>query len=926
MLIEGDPALLRHGQAPPPRRRVGSRDARRVSLRLLWLRDRRAECVAPLSDVRRLGLGAGRLQPVRPRRRPPRGLAARPDYTSGMAEPATRPPAGDDAPPVSTPSRSTAPTSSRRRAAALASSGAAPSGAPGCASGSSSWSSSSSAACSSSRSGSRSSGSSGSDVIAAKAARPDLAGALGLLAGASGAVVRGEPLQPTLHAIVEAAALGAGADVAVCWLRDGTGDPVARAVWARSAALAAELEGLRLAPGNDRVAAVRDRVDPGATTLSVPLDPARHDGESLELVRRGESLDAEAEHVASLAADLVSLATELCADPHSPRAVTPVLDVAGDALAAASEGERTGARLARVAALAGGAQAALLWRESATGGLTAAGRHGDLEPDAAVEGAAAAALSEREGVSTHSSADGTLVTLQLGQPPVGVLQLLYAPGRPPADLGALASFAVRAAHALRAADRAAGLGLELERSRALLAVVGEAISRLSLEHTLETAIERVAALLGTDRVALYLAEDGVLSAAASRSLDGPHEPVARRLLELALGALGSRTLLEADEVEAADALGPVQPRGFRGRDRVVPGAAARGRERSDRAARGLPGDPATPDRERVGPPHGPRRPARGRGPERPAARAGQGARERARGVARVRARGGEEAGGALRDLALIRPEPVAGDDPRRPRRVDRDAARGRRRRDPHARRPRDGVRRPRPARQRLAGRRRRPRAALPAAAAPPKSDQGLRRAPGGAAPRRRQRRGARRVAGAARALPREGLERRGDPDRHRRRAARDPDARLAPPRAVRSRARSPTPRSRSPARPRSPSTTRACTPSRRPSRTRCSARSSPTRRRTCRGSRSGTSTSRPRGSRSAATSTTISSSPTDGWRSCSATSPGTGSRRPRTWRWRSSSSARSPESTSIRVSSWPPRTRSSPPRSRPGSSSPCSSS
>ncbi len=394
-------------------------------------------------------------------------------------------------------------------------------------------------------------------MIAAKAARPDLAGALGLLAGASGAVVRGEPLQPTLHAIVEAAALGAGADVAVCWLRDGMGDPVARAVWARSAALAAELEGLRLAPGNDRVAAVRDRVDPGATTLSVPLDPARHEGESLELVRRGESLDAEAEHVASLAADLVSLATELCVDPHAPRAVTPVLDVAGDALAAASEGERTGARLARVAALAGGAQAALLWRESATGGLTAAGRHGDLEPDAAVEGAAAAALSEREGVSTHSSADGTLVTLQLGQPPVGVLQLLYAPGRPPADLGALASFAVRAAHALRAADRAAGLGLELERSRALLAVVGEAISRLSLEHTLETAIERVAALLGTDRVALYLAEDGVLSAAASRSLDGPHEPVARRLLELALGALGSRTLLEADEVEAADALGPV---------------------------------------------------------------------------------------------------------------------------------------------------------------------------------------------------------------------------------------------------------------------------------------------------------------------------------------------------------------------------------
>ena len=86
-----------------------------------------------------------------------------------------------------------------------------------------------------------------------------------------------------------------------------------------------------------------------------------------------------------------------------------------------------------------------------------------------------------------------LVTLQLGEPPLGALQLRFAPGRAPdeAALAQLASFAVRAAHALRSSERAREAGLELERSRALLAVVGEAIARLSLAHTLDTALERL---------------------------------------------------------------------------------------------------------------------------------------------------------------------------------------------------------------------------------------------------------------------------------------------------------------------------------------------------------------------------------------------------------------------------------------------------
>ncbi|MBA2332971.1 MAG: SpoIIE family protein phosphatase, partial [Actinobacteria bacterium] len=166
----------------------------------------------------------------------------------------------------------------------------------------------------------------------------------------------------------------------------------------------------------------------------------------------------------------------------------------------------------------------------------------------------------QEAAAVDETPGGELVTLQLGQPPTGALQLLYPAGRAPENLAPLASFAVRAAHALRASERSRELALELERSRALLAVVGEAIARLSLAHTLETAVERVAALLETDRVALYLEEDGVLSAAAARSLEGPHEPVARAVLKLSLGARRGDGILElavadlaAVRTEAAEA-------------------------------------------------------------------------------------------------------------------------------------------------------------------------------------------------------------------------------------------------------------------------------------------------------------------------------------------------------------------------------------
>jgi serine phosphatase RsbU (regulator of sigma subunit) len=96
---------------------------------------------------------------------------------------------------------------------------------------------------------------------------------------------------------------------------------------------------------------------------------------------------------------------------------------------------------------------------------------------------------------------------------------------------------------LRASIRSRSLALELDRTRALLAVVGQAISQLSLAHTLETAVARVAELLDADRVAVYLRDGERLYSAADVGLAGPHARLAERLLELALGPFRSRGIL-----------------------------------------------------------------------------------------------------------------------------------------------------------------------------------------------------------------------------------------------------------------------------------------------------------------------------------------------------------------------------------------------
>ncbi|MEJ7792820.1 MAG: SpoIIE family protein phosphatase [Gaiellaceae bacterium] len=385
------------------------------------------------------------------------------------------------------------------------------------------------------------------------------------LADASRAIAAGQGLQATLDTVAGAAAQATGAALAVVWLRERDA-LVVRAVAASSGATAAELTGLRALDGVSTGELLRSRLEGATSVLSLPLDAGNEELGRLDLIRYGAAFGAEAGQRAPLAADLAALAVRLCTDAGPVRdGGMTVLDVAGDALAAASAEEHAGARIARLAVVVSAAEAAFVWRPRFAGPdemeLVVDGTHGSLDPTPELAGLAAEAAQNHSAVSVAQlDGLGTIVTLQLGQPTLGALQLAFRRGSAPAEaeLARLTSFAVRVAHALRSAERARALGSELERSRALLELVSEAISRLSLSHTLETTLERLAELLGAGRVAVYLEEDGHLTTAASRAIDGPHEAVAQALLALALGPLRGRGLVEIDDAARDERLAPVR--------------------------------------------------------------------------------------------------------------------------------------------------------------------------------------------------------------------------------------------------------------------------------------------------------------------------------------------------------------------------------
>src|SRR5206468_5955759 len=297
--------------------------------------------------------------------------------------------------------------------------------------------------------------------------------------------------------------------------------------------LAAELAGsafsldvlpAQAASSDDLPDAVR-RAARRARAADALLIPVRADGAplgSLEILRVARRFDGRETAAARLAASHIGLVLRAfgAGDGVPSSRSAESLSLAGDALGAGLEEARGPDEVVRIAARASGAEAVKLWQVGADAGLELLASTG--RPDALEAVQAEPALGqEQEPVRIEAVRDWTVVTLTLGHPPLGVLQLVFSPGASPTrrDVDRLGTFAVRAAQALRAGARARTTSEELERSEALLAVLGQAIAELSLAHTLETAVTSVSELLGADRVVIYLGDGNRLRLEAGSGSD-----------------------------------------------------------------------------------------------------------------------------------------------------------------------------------------------------------------------------------------------------------------------------------------------------------------------------------------------------------------------------------------------------------------------
>jgi len=352
-----------------------------------------------------------------------------------------------------------------------------------------------------------------------------------------------------LQALTEAVGTALRADAAAVRFRDAaSGDLVARTVWAGSSAVAAELVGSRHRPGP------RDG-DEGV--LCVPIRQGDDIVGELELVRTGKPFGEEDTSLAESAAAHAGLvlATEHGGVDGAGGRRERDLALAGEALALAAGGDAV--QLVRLAAEAGGASGALLWRAGDDGPLVLAAEV-EIE-ESRVEDLERVAVEMLES-NAPVAVGRSVASVRLGEPPLGVLQLVFEGGVEPPNgaAGLLATFGVRAAQALRAGESLTETQAELERSRALVAVISQAIAQLSLSHTLETAVDRIEELLGVDRLAVYLLERGRLQPVSGRGLVGPHARVAERLLALALGPFRGRQVLIMSPAEAGEHLASVR--------------------------------------------------------------------------------------------------------------------------------------------------------------------------------------------------------------------------------------------------------------------------------------------------------------------------------------------------------------------------------
>jgi serine phosphatase RsbU (regulator of sigma subunit) len=417
------------------------------------------------------------------------------------------------------------------------------------------------------------------------AGRPEARSPLGAVAEAAAALAEERDLDAAIERIVRAAAEAVGATVAIGRLREGA-VLTARAVVSDSPALTALLEGSSVAAAGDgadgsgessgsgRPAAAFASVagaEGAATTLALPVLVDGEVAGSLELARRGASFTADEHEAAGALVSCLAAAIRRLDPAGGPVPVTAgplreeALELAGEALAAATDELGAAEEVVRLAVQASTAAGGVLWSVPEGEDVRALVTHGEVEELRAFGAALAASALERQ-VTVEidplpgAEGDGCVVTLPLGRPARWALQLALPAAPEPDELTRLGTFAVRGLHALRAAGRARTLALELERTRALLAVAVQANEELSLSHTLETVIERVGELLGAERLGVYLLRDeGRLAPAAGRALTGPHADVADRLLELVLGPFRGRGVLVVEDAARDPRLAGLAP-------------------------------------------------------------------------------------------------------------------------------------------------------------------------------------------------------------------------------------------------------------------------------------------------------------------------------------------------------------------------------
>jgi serine phosphatase RsbU (regulator of sigma subunit) len=381
------------------------------------------------------------------------------------------------------------------------------------------------------------------------------------LAQAAGRLLDEDAPGKALAELAEAAAAAVGADLAVVRTASSSRDGlVARAVHAASSAVAAELEGTRLSyaavpdeEGDLALDGLPEALRKAAELIHavvVRVYPVFLSGKpvaTLELYRTGGGFSPREQLLGRLAAAHLGLAVRVEEDRqvNGHPGSSPALELYGEALAAGADETETAEQVVRLAAEATGASGAALWRIEADAPptfLAAFGVGGQIPRGDAVEQALVALQERPRGIARSESVDGSRVaTLPLGEPPVGALQLYHDNRTADAgDLEVLTPFATRAALALRRSRRVGLISLALRRSQTVIGVVSQAIAQLSLTHTLETAVERIAELTGSGHVAVYLREGETLTTAASRGLQRADPDLAERLLELALGPFRGR--------------------------------------------------------------------------------------------------------------------------------------------------------------------------------------------------------------------------------------------------------------------------------------------------------------------------------------------------------------------------------------------------